>query len=147
MPLRPNAKKLILKNLLKIHHGRRARPVPIGDLTDIQLRDLNAERERRGMQPMKHEVKFVGAHIYDSRVRQDGYSFDDVIAQIYSAMGETAVFSENPKMSGLVSTVKRDDGYGNSIIDNGVLECSMRYPYPELYSVIPKGDHKKPPKK
>lgn len=93
------------------------------------------------------KVVFVGSHVYNSRILQDGYSFDDVIEQIFSAMHETAVFRESPKMSGLVSCVERDDGYGNRVIDNGVLECSMRFPRPELYSVIPKGDQRKPPKK
>jgi hypothetical protein len=62
-------------------------------------------------------------------------------------MDDASVFSENPKMSGLVSTKERDDGYGNKILDEAVLECSMRFPRPELYSIIPKGDQKKPPKK
>lgn len=146
MPLIEDANKLILKNLLKVHRGRWVKPVMIGSLTDAQLADLNAERQKRGFKPMIGQVVFVGKHIYDSRVKEDGYSFDDVIAQIYSSMHETAVFSESPKMSGLVSSIERADAYGNRIIDNGVLECSMRFPRPELYSVIPKGDHKKPPK-
>ncbi len=147
MPLLANAKDLILKNLLKVHHGRRAKPVVIGSLTDVQLAALNTERQQRGFKPMIAELVFVGNHIYDSRVREDGYSFDDVIAQVYSAMHETAILSHSPKMSGLVSSAKRDDGYGNNVTDNGVLECSMRFPRPELYSVIPKGDYNKPPKK
>ena len=145
MPLLANAKHLILKNLLKVHHGRRAWPVVIGCLTEVQLADLNAARQRRSFKPMVAQVVFVGNHIYDSRVRDDGYSFDDVIAQVLSAMHETAVFSESPKMSGLVSSIEREDGYGYRVIDNAVLECSMRFPRPELYSVIPKGDN--PPKK
>jgi hypothetical protein len=147
MPLIENARKLILKNLFKVHRGRKAWPVVIGSLTSAQLADLNAERQRRGFEPMIGQVVFVGQHIYDSRVKEDGYSFNDVIDQIYSALDQTAVFSESPKMSGLVSSIERADAYGNRIIDNGVLECSMRFPRPELYSVIPKGDHKKPPKK
>ena len=62
-------------------------------------------------------------------------------------MHETAIFRADPKMSGLESCVERDDGYGNRVIDWAVLECSMRFPRPELYSVIPKGDNIKPVKK
>jgi hypothetical protein len=146
MPLNDNAKKLILKNLLKIHRGRTAWPVVVGHLTGTQLAALNEERSRRGFPKMSAQVVFVGQHIYDSRVRDDGYSFDDVIAQIESAMDETAVFRVGPKMDGLVSSQKRDDGYGNEVTDEAVLECSMKFPRPELYSVIPKGDQIKPPK-
>lgn len=147
MPLHSNAKSLILKNLMKIHRGRQAWPKVIGSLSDSQLSDLNKERLGRHMPPIKAEVVFVGNHIYQSRVKDDGYTFDDVMEQISSAMAETSVFSESPKMSGLVSTITREDGYGNQVIDNGVLECSARFPRAELYSVIPKGDRKKPPKK
>lgn len=146
MPLNDNARNLIVKNLLKIHHGRKAWPVVIGQLTDTQLAALNNERQRRGFPAMSAQVVFVGNHIYDSRVRDDGYKFDDVVAQIESAMDETAVFREGPKMDALVSSRKRDDGYGNQVTDEAVFECSTRFPRAELYSVIPKGDHSKPPK-
>lgn len=147
MPLHADAKKSIFNNLVKIHSGRRAKPVFIGCLTDIQLAELNEERAGRGFKPMNCEVVFVGQHIYDKRVCVDRYSFNDVIAQIESVMLETAIFRVSPKMNGLVSIVEREDGYGNCVTDEGVLECSMRFPRPELYSVIPKGDDTKPPKK
>jgi hypothetical protein len=146
MPLNDNAKNLILKNLLKIHRGRNAWPVLVGRLTDTQLAALNEERRGRGFPPMSAQVVFIGNHIYDSRVTEDGYTFDDVIAQIESAMDEAAVFREGPKMGGLVSPKKRDDGYGNQVTDEAVLECSTKFPRAELYSVIPKGDHNKPQK-
>jgi uncharacterized protein YfiM (DUF2279 family) len=147
MPLLANAGDLIRKNLMKIHRGRRAWPVVIGSLTAAQLEVLNAERARRGFRPMTEKVVFVGAHIYNSRVLQDGYSFEDVIVQITGAMRETSILKIEPKMNGLVSCAKRDDGYGNRIIDWGVLECDVRFPRPELISVIPKGDKNKPVKK
>ena len=147
MPLVPGAADLIRKNLMKVHRGRNAWPVVIGYLTDVQLEMLNTERVRRGFKMMSAKVVFVGAHIYDSRVKRDGYSFDDVVLQITSAMHETAVFRPDPKMSELESCIEREDGYGNRVTDRAVFECSMRYPKPELYSVIPKGDYIKPAKK
>jgi hypothetical protein len=93
---------------------------------------------------MASKVIFVGQHVYDSRITQDGYSVDDVITQITSAMDENSVFHANPKMNSLVSNNVREDGYGNSVLDEAVFECSGRYPYPELLSVIPKGDKIKP---
>jgi hypothetical protein len=79
-------------------------------------------------------------------VLKDGYSVDDVVAQIISGMHESCEFHANPKMNSLVSSTPRDDGYGNSVLDEAAFECSVRYPKPELYSVIPKGDNIKPKK-
>jgi hypothetical protein len=93
---------------------------------------------------MKPEVVFVGKHIYESRVVKDGYSVDDVVAQIMSGMHESCEFHANPKMNSLVSREARNDGYGNTIFDETAFECSVGYPRPELYSVIPKGDKIKP---
>nr|AKN38780.1 hypothetical protein [Vibrio splendidus] len=44
----------------------------------------------------------------------------------------------------MVSKVPRLDAYGNTIIDNGILELMSRKPKAELFSVIPKGDKIKP---
>ena len=147
MPLFENARALILKNLMKLHRGRTAWPVAIGCLTDTQLSMLNAERAGRNFKAMTARVLLVGAHIYESRVRRDGYSFDDVILQIESALHHTAMFTPGPSMSEIVSCSERDDGYGNRVIDTAVLGCDSKYPHSELYSIIPKRDHVKPSKK
>ena len=144
MPLNENAEKRIRKNLQYIRNGRKAHSVVIGSLTEIQLAKMNEERAQRGFPPMDSKVVFVGQHIYDSRITEDGYSVDDVITQITSAMDESCVFHANPKMNSLVSETGREDGYGNSVLDEAVFECSVRYPKPELLSVIPKGDKNKP---
>lgn len=144
MPLVENAEKRIRKNLQYIRNGRKAHPVVIGFLTDIQLAKMNEERAQRGFPEMNAKIVFVGQHVYDSRIQQDGYSVDDVIKQITSAMNESSVFHANPKMNSLVSSSTREDDYGNSVIDEAVFECSVRYPKPELLSVIPKGDGIKP---
>ena len=144
MPLSENAEKRIRKNLQYIRNGRKAHPAVIGHLTDVQLAKMNEERAQRGFLPMGSRVMFVGQHVYDSRITQDGYSVDDVIAQIASAMDKDSTFHVNPKMNSVVSAKAREDGYGNSVFDEAVFECSVRYPYPELLSVIPKGDKIKP---
>jgi len=144
MPLANNAEKRIRKNLQYIRNGRKAHPVVIGSLTVDQLGKMNEERAERGLPAMNAAVMFVGLHVYESRILQDGYSVDDVIAQITSAMEEKSVFHANPKMNSLVSATLRQDGYGNSVRDEAIFECSMRYPKPELFSVIPKGDKTKP---
>jgi hypothetical protein len=144
MPLCENAEKGIRKNLQYIRNGRKAHPVVIGHLTDVQLGKMNEERAGRGFPAMGSTVLFVGQHVYNSRITQDGYSVDDVIAQITSAMNEDSVFHVNPKMNSVVNAKAREDGYGNSVFDEAVFECSVRYPFPELFSVIPKGDKIKP---
>ncbi len=93
---------------------------------------------------MQAEVVFVGRHIYERRILFDGYSIDDVVLQIVSAMADSAVIRMSQKMTALQSTQKRSDGYGNDVTDEAVLECTGKYPRPELYSVIPKGDDIKP---
>jgi hypothetical protein len=143
MPLVDGAEKHIRKNLQYIRNGRKAHPKVIARLTDAQLAKLNEERASRGFPPMKAEVLFVGQHVYDSRIVKDGYSVDDVLTQIASAMHEDSEFHVSPRTA-LVSTTPREDCYGNTVQDRAVFECSARYPKPELQSVIPKGDHIKP---
>src|SRR5882672_3620247 len=101
MPLVDGAENRIRKNLQYIRNGRRAHTVVIGRLTDAQLSEMNGERAERSFPPMKATVVFVGQHVYDSRILEDGYSVDDVIAQITCAMSETSVFHANPKMNSL----------------------------------------------
>jgi hypothetical protein len=85
-------------------------------------------------------VLFHGKHLYDSRITKDGYSEDDVIAQIKSAMAEESEFRLTPKMTVLRNPARRANGYGALVHDEAVLECSIAHPSPILYSVIPKGD-------
>jgi hypothetical protein len=145
MPLFVNAAQLIRANLeqfkpdVKIH----VRAVAIGTLSDAQLVTINAERGKDGLKPIVSEILFVGWHIYKSRILRDGYTIPDVIDQIESSLGGEAVveyqtFLENP--------VRRKDRYGNMVQDRAILECSVRHPRPELFSVIPKGDKIKPAK-
>ena len=139
MPLFDDATRLMRVNFEQIKKGIKARIVVIGCLTADQLAMLNAERAKQKLPAMNAEVVFMGRHIYDSRITRDGYTVDDVIAQITNAMDGNSTFHANPKMNALVSPTVRDDGYGNQVIDTAVFECTAKYPRPELYSVIPKG--------
>jgi len=115
----------------------------VGALTTTQLGDINAERQREAQPPIIDEVLFLGKHIHQSRIVKDGYTIDDVIDQISSAMDRTAVVMASPKMTAMTSQNPRRDHYGNTVRDMIVFECTARHPRPELYSVIPKGDTKK----
>jgi hypothetical protein len=144
MPLTNEGERLIRANLEQASHGKKPKLVTVGYLTDKQLARLNEERAKRHHDPMKADVVFVGMHIHQRRVIFDGYSIDDVIAQIVSAMSAESIIRMTPKMTAIQSRKKRDDNYGNMVLDEAVLECTGKYPMPELYSVIPKGDDIKP---
>jgi hypothetical protein len=144
MPLNADAAELIRANLEEVQKGNKPRPAVIGNLTEKQLTAINVERARRNRGPIVGEVVFVGRHIYESRIVRDGYRIDDVITQIVGAMDATAVVRPSPKMTVLENPIARDDGYGNKVNDQAVLECTGKYPRAELYSVIPKGDQVKP---
>lgn len=147
MPLNNDAERLIRANLEAIKNGGRGRLVVIGTLTPRQLEDLNAAQAKRGFEPMNSEVVFIGRHSYVSRCDGDGYTIEDVIQQITWAMHESALIYTAVKMNALKSQRPRNDGYGNQILDKAVLECTGKYPNPELFSVIPIGDKNKPPRK
>ena len=146
MPLYAGAPALIRANLEAIQRGEKATLVAVGSLTDAQLESINEARDECGYPPMKAEIVLLGQHIYDSRVLRDSYTIEDVIDQIASGVDDNAIFIKTPHMTALENPIQRADRYGNSVRDRIVLECSARYPRPELYSVIPKGDFNKPKK-
>jgi hypothetical protein len=96
---------------------------------------------------MDPEVVFLGRHVYTSRALRDGYTIEDIIDQIAGAMDAASVILQSPFMTAMENPNPRADRYGNSVRDRIILECTARYPRPELYSVIPKGDVHKPEKK
>ena len=144
MPLKHDAVHLIRTNLNQIRQGKRAQAVIIGHLTEAQLNAINEDRSRRNFQPLIAEVIFIGSHIYNSRCVRDGYTIEDVIQQITSAMHENSVVQVTTKMTALQNPVARTDALGNQIRDKAIFECSSKYPRPELYSVIPAGDKIRP---
>lgn len=149
MPLYDNAIYLIEANLRELENGGKVRPVAVGCLTDAQLSIINQERASRSppMPEIIGEVLFMGRHAYNSRCIRDGYSIDDLIEQIKSAMAPSSVVRASPGMTTIESDSFRDDGYGNQVRDKIILECTSRHPKAEIFSVIPKGDQIKPKKK
>jgi len=144
MPLVADAPALIRSNLEDIQNGKRARLVVIGTLSDIQLSGINQHRRDSIRPPVLAEVVFFGSHIYRSRVWNDGYTIDDVIDQILSGMDAASLVRVTKHMTSMENPNPRPDRYGNFVRDRVVFECSARYPRPELFSVIPKGDRMKP---
>ena len=127
-----------------IANGQRPKVVSIGTLTAQQHADVNAHRAREGLPPLGDpEILFLGRHLYNSR-HKDGYTIDDMIEQIVSALSIDAEVVPTQKMTGLRNPIPRADGYGNQVHDLAVLELTARRPKAELFSVIPRGDHNKP---
>jgi hypothetical protein len=146
MPLHANAEEVVRKNLQKLQNGDRVSLIAIGTLTCEQLVTINTYKTKRGLPSISGEVVFIGGHIYKSRILKDGYSIEDVVLQITRAFDSTSTVINGGKMTALRNPVKRDDGYGNQVRDEIVLECSSRHPRSELFSVIPRGDENKPSK-
>ena len=101
MPLSQEAPALIRANLEQLRDGRRARLVTIGNLTAAQLDEINVGRSARGYTAIVAEVVFIGRHVYESRIVRDGYSVDDIVDQIESAMDAAAVALTTPHMTPL----------------------------------------------
>ena len=146
MPLCRNAVDLIRANFEEIAKGNRPQGVAIGCLTDRQLEENNKARAAHNppLPPVVGEVLFYGKHMYKSRVMRDGYTVEDVVDQIASAMDAAAVVVHTPNMTTVQNRTGRRDRYGNTVKALAVFECSARHPRPELFSVMPKGDAMKP---
>lgn len=141
MPLFDNAECLIRANLEEVARGRKAHAVVIGNFTTEQFTMLNQLKASAQLPQLESpEIVFIGSHVYQSRVKRDGYTIDDVVLQIKHALATSAKVQSTVKMTALKSTAKRKDGYGNEVLDEAVFELTQRKPRAELYSVIPKGD-------
>lgn len=126
-----------------LSRGERSAPVDIGSLTAEQLAALNASRVNQGLPTVGPDLVYKGRHHYTSR-SADGYSIDDMLAQIESSLSPGSnVEVDRLGRPNLVNPVPRADGYGNMVNDTGTFELSGGK-RPELFSVIPKGDAKKP---
>jgi hypothetical protein len=144
LPLYPDAEAKIKANLRTAERGAKPTLVAIGTFTDRQWTDINAVRRGLGLHEIESkEIVFLGRHFYASRAK-DGYTVDDMCTQINAALSDDSVAFANPKMTALESPQGRTDGYGNTVRDRAVFECTQRKPRAELFSVIPKGDIEKP---
>ena len=146
MPLYQNAEDNIRENLSKLQSGDRAPLTAIGFLTDFQFEQLNLRRAQFDLHLLEeNEIIFIGKHLYNSRVK-DGYTIEDMIDQIVSALSASSVVDIGETWSRIDNLTPRADRYGNAVNDRGVFEMNARKPRAELFSVMPKGDNIKPPK-
>lgn len=140
MPLDPNAKPLIEKQLELIAQGRPVSVIAIGALTPEQFTEINRIRAELDYPPLgSSELVYFGKHHHKSR-SADGYTNADLLLQIQSALAATSRVHMDRSMTVLEASVRRLDSYGNLVLDRAVLELTQRKPRAEVYSVIPKGD-------
>lgn len=144
MPLLAKARRIMRLSLEKIRDGKHPGRIVIGTLSQEQLTAINAQKVEQELPQIIEEIFFVGRHIYESRIEQDGYTIEDVLDQIFSGMEPHSTVVEEGWMTGMKNPTKRPDRYGNQVNDVVVFECSRFHPNPELYGVIPKGDTIKP---
>ena len=148
MPLYPNAIALIREQLRKLSKGERASLIAIGTLSDEQRDSINRMREARRnhlgdpapFPPLDAEIVMIGRHLYNSRVVKDGYTIEEVLLQIVNALDQSSRHIQTQRATLLQNPVSRTNPFGETIRDEAVLECSAKYPRPELFSVIPKGE-------
>lgn len=146
MPLRVGAEGQIRENLARLQRGERAPMVAVGSFTEIQFTTLNVQREAQGLHLLEdNEILFIGKHLYASRTK-DGYTIDDIVAQIVSSIDEQSQPFSSEIVTYLQNPNARADGYGNDVHDRAVFEMTAKKPKAELYSVMPKGDQIKPKK-
>jgi hypothetical protein len=146
MPLYPNSKDLIRKNLEALQAGQRVPHIAVGRLTREQIEAVNAQQAAAGLPLSIDEVVFVGRHIHKRRIVEDGYTIEDVIDQIESAMEAGSKVIASNYMTAIRNPVARVDRLGNLVHDEAILECSRYRPNPDIFSVVPKGDRIKPQK-
>lgn len=147
MPLNPDARQILRANLEMLAQGEKPLVVTIGYLTAEQHATINEHRAKQCLPQLESpEVVFLGRHLYNSRAVTDGYSIDDILDQIESAMSASSMVIATHKMTALKNKTERHDRYGNQVCDEAVFELTQRRPKAELFSVVPKGDKNKPPR-
>jgi hypothetical protein len=147
LPLFADGPRKIRHNLTQVQSGQRPRAVKIGFFTTEQLIHINEARTSRGFPALRPEIVFHGVHLYKSRCVLDGYTIDHVLEQIQSAFSDASIVNFSAPSSIIRNPNKRMDHNGNLVNDEAVFECISRYPYADLFSVIPKGDGKSRAKK
>ena len=144
MPLNDGALNLIRQALDAVAQGQRLPMVSIGWFTDEQYQEIRRLQVARQFQPLESpEIIYRGRHHYESRIPQ-GYVVDDLLLQIEWALANDAEALFFGKMTSLRSRRLRSDGYGQQVRDEAIFEMTASKPRAELFSVIPKGDGRKP---
>lgn len=148
MVLLPNALDTICAQLTQLSQGQRVPIITVGQLRADQVDLLNKLRSSLNLEPVNGELVFLGRHIYQRRIVDDGYSIPEVRLMLEMALHPHSVVHITSRSSTIIqSATFRDDAYGNRVRDEVVFELSNRTPRVEILSVIPRGDKNKPKNK
>lgn len=119
--------------------GEKPLVVTIGYLTAEQHAAINEHRAKQRLPELgSPEVVFLGRHLYKSRAVTDGYSIDDILDQIESAMSATSMVIATHKMTALKNKTARGDRYGNQVCDEAVFELTQRRPKARRFQWSPR---------
>jgi hypothetical protein len=144
MPLHDNAHHLIRLQLERIARGERVPLIEIGYLTFQQHQHVRELRRRFELPDVESPaIVYIGHHHFASRSAQ-GYRVSDMVEQIRACVDADAEIMLFKRMTMMRASTLREDGYGNSVRDEGIFELTRRKPRIELFSVIPKGDRISP---
>jgi hypothetical protein len=140
LPLFADGLKKIHSNLLQVQSGKRPKLARVGTFTEGQLIEINATRASMKFEPLHSLFLFSGKHLYKSRCVDNGYSIEEILVQVESALSGLSIVRMSGPSAVLRNPEKRADLHGNLVHDEAVFECTAQFPYAELFSVIPKGD-------
>lgn len=145
MPLFADGLKKIRRSMEMAATGQRSRYQKVGVLTPDQLTAINEVRTSEGHPALEAVIVCNGKHLYDSRCVKDGYSIDEVIAQIDTAF---RLVKNDCGRRGWATVLRSDEQPANEggyrITYEIVFECTSTHPNAGIFSVIPRGDGKGP---
>lgn len=144
MPLYSDGLKKIRRCLEMQAKGLHCRHQKVGTLSPEQLTAINEMRGAEGHPPLSAVIVCNGKHLYDSRCIKDGYSIDDVIAQIEIAFNLAKHVAKDSWATVIRSDQQPPDEQGHRITYEVVFECTSAHPNASIFSVIPRGDGKGP---
>jgi hypothetical protein len=91
LPLFADGLKKVRRNLIDAKSGTKPGLVRIGVFTLEQLTIINEARRERNFQPIDQVIVFLGKHLYESRCLPDGYTMEDVLDKVASALSEFSI--------------------------------------------------------
>lgn len=144
MPLYTNGRTLVRQNLEALRMGQQVWMVPIGRFTATQHLAINRQLNMHAQPLMRDgEIYFIGQHLNESR-GADRYSIEDMVDMIENALHPEAFPITTKGWLNLRGQPARRDRYGNLVHDTAVIRIAGADATAELFSVIPKGDVRRP---
>jgi hypothetical protein len=110
LPLFADGLKKIHNNLLQVQVGEKPKRARVGTFTEGQLIEINAIRASLKFEPLLSLFLFSGRHLYMSRCVDNGYSIEEVLVQVESALSGLSIVKMSGPAAVLHNPQKRADG-------------------------------------